>query len=174
MPSDILAAFLYAQLESFDVIQKKRKTLFDRYRKAFEPFESMGMLQTPALPEKCKPNYHMFYLILNSEQTRDRLAEYLRTQGILSVSHYQPLHLSPMGLKLGYKKGDFPVTEDRSMRLLRLPVYNSMTSSEQDYVISYIHQFMKKPAPKRARSKRPSLSPRLELGAESYTSAGSL
>lgn len=157
LPSDILAAFLYAQLESFDEIQKKRKALFERYRKAFEPFESKGLFQTPAIPEKCKPNYHMFYLIVKSEQTRDRLAAYLKTKGILSVSHYQPLHLSPMGQKLGYHKGDFPMTEDLSKRLLRLPFYNAMTFSEQDYVILHVRQFIKKPQPKKIRDKLPSL-----------------
>jgi dTDP-4-amino-4,6-dideoxygalactose transaminase len=92
----------------------------------------------PTIPEECEQAFHMFYLILPSLETRQDLIGFLKDRGILSVFHYLPLHLSDMGLKFGGKKGDCPVTEDLSERLLRLPFYNSFTETEQDEVIKAI------------------------------------
>jgi len=141
LPSDVLAAFLYAQLEAVDVITQKRKKIYDTYFDAFRSLEKEGKVQLPFIPVDCIPNYHLFYLMLDSERERDRLSKYLNDRGVVSVFHFLPLHTSPMGLKLGYRKGDLPVTEKISDGLLRLPFYNDMTAEEQDYVIQSVKQY---------------------------------
>lgn len=143
LPSDVLAAFLYAQLENMDEINMMRKNIYERYYKGFLDFIREGLVELPTIPNDCSSNHHMFYLLLNSEVKRDNLIQSLREKGINSVFHYVPLHTSPMGLKLGYRKGELPVTEDISKRLLRLPFYNSLTSEEQDFVIKEIKSCLK-------------------------------
>lgn len=143
LPSDLLSAFLYAQLESMDSIQTKRKIIYERYYESLKDLSRQGIIQLPYCPENCFQNYHMFYLLMNNESERDRLISYLNEQSIKSVFHYVPLHTSSMGLKLGYKKGDLPVTEDISSKLLRLPFYNDLKEEEQEHVISHIKSFLK-------------------------------
>lgn len=143
LPSDILAAFLFAQLENIERISMMRKNIYERYYKGFLDFTREGLVKLPAIPDDCSSNHHMFYLLLNSEVERDNLIQSLKEKGISSVFHYVPLHTSPMGLKLGYRKGELPVTEDISKRLLRLPFYNSLTSEEQDFVIKEIKSCLK-------------------------------
>ncbi len=92
------------------------------------------------VPPYCDQSYHMFYLVMPSLDCRTRLISYLKGLGILSVFHYVPLHLSPMGQLFGGKPGDCPVTEDLSQRLVRLPFYNDLTYEDQDRVIDAIHQ----------------------------------
>ena len=142
LPSDILAAFLYAQLEKIDEINEKRKTVYEYYHKNLKEFEQMGLLRLPVIPEECESNYHMFYLILNSPQERDYLMYKLKEKGISAVFHYIPLHTSPMGKRYGYMAGDLPVTENLSYRLLRLPMYPGLTRLEQDYIIEAINSAM--------------------------------
>ena len=143
LPSDVLAAFLFAQLENMDKVNDIRRTIYERYFESFTDLEKEGRLKLPFIAVDCTSNYHMFYLVLESEKERDRLIEYLNKKNINSVFHYVPLHTSPMGLKLGYKRGDFPITEDVSNRLLRLPFYNGMKEEEQEYVISEVKNFLK-------------------------------
>ena len=142
LPSDVLAAFLYAQLENMDKINFARKKIFNRYME--ELIDLRDKVELPNIPRECESNYHMFYLLLESEKERDNLMMYLSEKGIRSVFHYVPLHSSPMGLKLGYSKGDLPVTEDISGRLLRLPFYNNMTEEEQAFVVSEINSYFLK------------------------------
>jgi dTDP-4-amino-4,6-dideoxygalactose transaminase len=85
----------------------------------------------------------MFYLLLNDESTRDLLISYLRAKNILAVFHYLPLHLSPMGMKMGYKKGMFPVTENISSRIVRLPLFYNISRKQQHRVINNIYNFFK-------------------------------
>ncbi len=143
LPSDVLAAFLYAQLENMDKINSIRKNIFDRYYKGLHDLEKEGKIQLPVIPHDCVSNYHMFYIMLENEIQRNDLINHLKQQGITSVFHYVPLHSSPMGLQLGFKEGDLPVTENISRRLLRLPFYNDMTEEEQDYVIDSIGSFLR-------------------------------
>ena len=138
LPSDILAAFLFAQLENMDKINLIRKNIYDRYFEGFRELEKKGRIELPFIPDYCLPNHHMFYILLGDQVERDNLIQTLREQGIKSVFHYVPLHTSPMGLKLGYKAGDLPVTEDVSRRLLRLPFYNELTEEDQDVVINKV------------------------------------
>lgn len=143
LPSDVLAAFLYAQLENIDKINSIRRNVYDLYVEAFRELEKEGRLCLPFIPTNCSSNYHMFYILLENQVERDNMIQYLKEQGIVSVFHYLPLHTSPMGLKLGYKEGDFPVTENVSKRLLRLPFYNEMTEEEQEYVIYQSKAYLK-------------------------------
>ena len=141
LPSDVLSAFLYAQLENMDEITKKRKKIFSRYFEDFIDLKEKGIIQLPYIPFECISNYHMFYIVLRNEIERGNLIDYLKKKGISSVFHYLPLHISGMGQKLGYKKGDCPVTEDISKRLLRLPFYNDLTAEEQKYIINSVREY---------------------------------
>lgn len=143
LPSDVLAAFLYAQLENIDGISMMRKNIYERYYKGFLDFTREELIELPTIPNDCSSNHHMFYLLLNSEVERDNLIQSLKEKGISSVFHYVPLHSSPMGLAFGYKEGDFPVTEDISRRLLRLPFFNTLTSEEQSYIINHVRNYLK-------------------------------
>ena len=141
LPSDMLAAFLYAQLEARDDIQNKRQTIWDRYNGELSSWADQYDVQLPTIPAHCEQSYHMFYMVLPSLATRQNLIAYLRSQNILSVFHYLPLHLSEMGMQYGGKAGDCPVTERLGDCLLRLPFYNELTESDQARVISAIQSF---------------------------------
>lgn len=141
LPSDILAAYLYAQLEAWRSIQEKRRTLWDNYWRGLTPWAAQQGVQLPFVPDHCKQSYHMFYLLLPSLADRQALIELLTQRGILAVFHYLPLNISSMGRKLGGFQGQCPVTESISDRLLRLPFYNDLKESEQDEVIETINSF---------------------------------
>lgn len=142
LPSDILAAMLYGQLERSDEIMKKRMNIWNKYNESFKLLEEKGKLIRPYIPNYAKHNAHMYYIILPNEETRNTLMENLRERGISAVFHYIPLHTSPMGIKLGYKKGDLPVTEEYAGRLLRLPLYADMTKDETEYVCKTIYELL--------------------------------
>lgn len=134
--SDILAAFLYAQLEDLEEIKKKRKEIFDFYYESLKEWEEAGKLRLPIIPGNCATNYPMFYILLPSEEKRDSLMEKLKNAGIQAVFHYIPLHTSPMGVKFGYREGDLPITEAVSSRLLRLPFYTHLAREKQEIIIT--------------------------------------
>jgi dTDP-4-amino-4,6-dideoxygalactose transaminase len=134
-PSELNAAFLYAQLEENVSITSKRAAIFARYRASLAPLEQAGLLRLPTLPPGASCNGHMFYVLLESEVDRSRVIHGLQKQGIHAVFHYVPLHTSPMGAALGYRPGDLPITEDVAARLLRLPCYFELSEDEQDRVI---------------------------------------
>ena len=144
LPSDILAAFLYAQLEKLDEIQKLRLEVWKAYNDELETFEDEGLLRRPIVPDYVSHNAHLFYILFNSCLQRDQVMKGLRAKGVQAVSHYLPLHLSPMGMGLGYKKGDLPVTESVSERLLRLPVYAGMKENEIKYVLESFRDVIRK------------------------------
>ena len=98
-------------------------------------------MQLPTVPDHADQSYHMYYMILPSAKTRAALIQHLKRSGILSVFHYQPLHLSPMGKRFGGEPGDCPVTERIADRLLRMPFYYALSSDEHDEVISALHAF---------------------------------
>lgn len=141
LPSDLLAAFLLAQLESQEEIQKKRKIIWDRYLQGLSGWAAASSVRLPVVPQQCEQAYHMFYILLPSLAARQRLIAYLKESGILSVFHYLPLHLSEMGLRMGGQKGACPVTEDASDRLLRLPFYNDLTAADQKRIIDAVCSF---------------------------------
>ena len=142
LPSEIIAAFLYAQLEEADLITRKRRAIFDRYHQAFAPLRERGVVRTLSCPDHCHHNSHMFYLILPSQAIRDGLIQHLKSKNIHSVFHYIPLHTSPMGRRMGYSEGDLPLTEDLSPRLLRLPCYFDLTESDQQRVVDETCRFL--------------------------------
>jgi dTDP-4-amino-4,6-dideoxygalactose transaminase len=143
--SDILAAFLFAQLERTQDIQEARRGIWNRYWNGLAHWASDSGVQLPYVPADCEQSYHMFYLLLPSLAARQELISYLKSRGILSVFHYLPLHLSDMGRRYGGWPGQCPVTEDVSDRLLRLPFYNSLSEAEQQEVIGAIRSFEIKP-----------------------------
>ena len=143
VPSDILASLLCAQLEKMDEIKNKRREIFNYYYNELEGLEKEGYLKRQAIPEGYDSNYHMFYILLNSEKERDQVLGRLKEKGIKAAFHYIPLHISPMGKKLGYRLGDLPVTEAVSSRLLRLPMYYELTKPEQDYIIDSLYAVLK-------------------------------
>ena len=138
---ELLAAFLYAQLENMDRITQRRGDIYHRYRAALEPLERRGDIRLPVIPDDCVTNYHMFYLLAESEPVRAALISHLKERGVLSVFHYVSLHASPVGRSLGYRRGMLPVTEATSDRLLRLPMYFDLTDDEVDAVIAGIQGF---------------------------------
>jgi dTDP-4-amino-4,6-dideoxygalactose transaminase len=141
LPSDMLAGFLYAQLEERDAIQSRRRDIWHRYDEALTAWAEENEVQRPAVPNYVEQAYHMYYLLLPSLEVRTRLIAALKDRGILSVFHYLPLHLSDMGQQYGGKEGDCPVTEDISDHLLRLPFFNSMTDEQQEAVIEALLEF---------------------------------
>ena len=141
LPSDLLAAFLYAQLESKERILEKRRRVWERYHQMLSGWAAERNVLLPVVPKGCLHSYHMYYLILPSPRCRAALIRHLRRRGILGVFHYQPLHLSEMGRSYGGKPGDCPVTEHVSERLIRLPFYNNLDADSQDRVIRAIREF---------------------------------
>lgn len=141
LPSDILAAFLYAQLEKHAFIHSTRSRIWNRYREGLQNWADSHGVMLPQVPAECKQSYHMFYMVMPSLGTRQALIEHLKGRGILSVFHYLPLHLSRMGLQFGGREGQCPVTERVSDCLLRVPFYNDLGPNEQDEVIEAILSF---------------------------------
>jgi dTDP-4-amino-4,6-dideoxygalactose transaminase len=139
LPSDLLAAFLLAQLEAREEIQRRRRRVWEYYWKHLQDLAQESKIQLPFVPLECEQSYHMFYLLLPSLECRQGLIAHLKQQGILGVFHYVPLHLSAMGMKFGSRQ--CPVTEDVSSRLLRLPFYNDLTEGEQAQIIGAIKEF---------------------------------
>jgi dTDP-4-amino-4,6-dideoxygalactose transaminase len=138
LPSDILAAFLYAQLEARERIQANRRRIWEYYYRHLQDWAEGRGVRLPVIPSHCEQSFHMFYLLLRSSEQRQKLIAHLGTHGILSVFHYLPLHQSEMGKRLGGVSGDCPVAEDVSGRLLRLPFYTGLTEQDQERVAECI------------------------------------
>jgi dTDP-4-amino-4,6-dideoxygalactose transaminase len=141
LPSDLLAAFLLAQLEGRAEIQRKRRHIWEFYDQHLRDWARARGVGVPVVPEACEQVYHMFYLILPSLEWRQALIAHLKGQGILSVFHYVPLHLSEMGRKCSAREASCPVTEDLSARLLRLPFYNDLDEAQLSRVVSAVKAF---------------------------------
>lgn len=139
LPSEILAAFLCAQLEARERIQARRRALWERYHAALEGWADERGIRLPVVPPHCEQPYHMFYLLVPSLERRQALLAHLKARGILGVFHYLPLHTSLMGARFGGKSGLCPVTEDVSDRLVRLPFYNDLSVAEQQQVIEALY-----------------------------------
>jgi dTDP-4-amino-4,6-dideoxygalactose transaminase len=139
--SDVLAAFLFAQLEVWPTIQARRRQIWERYASELSDWSGATGVRLPTVPQHCEQTYHMFHLLLPSFSARQALIAHLAAHGILAVFHYLPLHLSKFGLRYGGRAGDLPVTEDVSDRLLRLPFYCALTEEEQGRVIEAVHEF---------------------------------
>lgn len=141
LPSEVLAAFLFAQLEAREQIQHRRRRIWERYHEGLSDWAGDNGVGLPVIPAECEQSFHMFYLLLPSLEARTALIAHLRECGILAVFHYLPLHLSDMGRQFGGYSGQCPVTEDVSDRLLRLPFYNDLGPRDQNRVIETIRRF---------------------------------
>jgi len=147
LPSDLLAAFLLAQLEARQEIQKKRRRVWEYYYQHLQDWAQETGVRLPFVPAGCEQSFHMFYLVLPSLDHRQALVSHLKSEGILSVFHYTPLHLSRMGQKFGGEQARCPVTEEISDCLLRLPFYNDLAEEDQARVVAAVKAFsMERPA----------------------------
>ncbi len=133
--SDMLCAFLCGQLEQRDVIFAKRRALFDRYYQALAPSADELGYRLPGVPAGRQPAYHMFYVLLEDRQTRDRVLGGMRGLGVHGAFHYVPLHTSKAGRRFAARPTECPVSVEVSDRLLRLPFHNNLTAAESDRVV---------------------------------------
>ncbi len=142
LPSEMVAAFLYAQLEKADLITEKRMTIYNRYIELLTPLQDKGHIRLPIVPDECTHNGHLFYILVESEEVRQKLMDHLDRRNIMSVFHYIPLHASPMGQKYGAAPDqEFPVTERISKTILRLPGFYEFTEAQQDRVVKALFEF---------------------------------
>jgi dTDP-4-amino-4,6-dideoxygalactose transaminase len=140
-PSDLLAAFLCAQLEERDEIQNQRQRVWNYYAEHLRDWARKNEVALPNMPSHIEQPYHMFFVVMKTAAQRDRLIAHLAKAGIQSAFHYVPLHLSKMGRSFGSQEGDCPVSESVSACLLRLPFYNCLTEVEQEQVVSALEKF---------------------------------
>jgi dTDP-4-amino-4,6-dideoxygalactose transaminase len=141
LPSEILAAVLYSQLEVRDLIQARRRRIWERYRAELAGWAAENGVGLPFIPDHCEHPYHIFYLLMPSLEIRQEFIAHLRQREILAVFHYVPLHLSAMGQQFGGRAGDCPVTEDVSDRLVRLPLFSDLSELHQEVVIENVRSF---------------------------------
>ncbi len=142
LPSDVLAAFLFAQFEHRDQIQSRRRYIWEHYREQLGGWASQNNVRLPFVPEYCEQPWHMFYMLMPSLEARQALIAHLKEREILSVFHYLPLHLSGMGQRWGGKEGDCPVTERVSDCVIRLPFYNELNEADQARVVAALTEFV--------------------------------
>ena len=144
LPSELNAAYLYAQLEMADEINNNRLNSWQTYWEGLVPLFQKGYIELPFIPIHCKHNAHMFYIKAKEQEERADLIDFLRKNGIYSVFHYVPLHSSPAGKKYGSFFGEDVYTSKESERLLRLPIYYGMTKQEIHYIIGNVNSFYTK------------------------------
>lgn len=140
LPSELTAAFLYAQLEQGEAITQRRLMFWNRYHWAFASLESDGLVQRPKVPLHCQHNGHIYYLLLKNLDTRTQVLSHLKANGVQATFHYVPLHSSPAGQRFGRVVDDMAVTNDVSDRLLRLPMSANMSMEEVDAIISLLFE----------------------------------
>jgi dTDP-4-amino-4,6-dideoxygalactose transaminase len=140
LPSDLLAAFLWAQLGQADEIKEQRLRLWQRYDRAFAALELQGQVRRPTVPLECQHNAHIYYLLVNDLETRTEVLSALKQYGVQATFHYVPLHSAPAGRKYGRTQGELRVTDDICDRIVRLPLSAALTTSEVDHVIALVLQ----------------------------------
>lgn len=143
LPSDMNAAYLWAQLEMADEVNQQRLHTWDLYHEGLQNLADKGKIELPFIPQECVHNAHMFYVKAANLEERMKLIDYLKDSGILSVFHYIPLHTSPAGKKFGRFHGYDKYTTKESERLLRLPMYYGIEESQIYYIIEKIENFYK-------------------------------
>ncbi len=144
LPSEINAAYLWAQLEMADKINEDRLSSWNAYYEALKPIACAGKIELPTIPEGCVHNGHMFYIKARDLQERTALISFLKARGITAVFHYVPLHSAPAGYKFGRFAGDDLYTTKESERLVRLPMYYGLTKEDRQHVIESVLEFYKK------------------------------
>mgnify|MGYP000540949294 FL=1 len=141
LPSEMNAAYLYAQLEECEKINRKRHQIYDYYHRNLAPLEEAGLIERPFVPEGIEHNAHMYYIKVKDLETRTGLIAYLKENGIYSAFHYVPLHSSPAGMKFGRFSGEDVYTTRESERLLRLPMFYNLPMSDVEYIVKKILEF---------------------------------
>lgn len=143
LPGELVAAFLWAQMQSADEITSARKALWDHYHHAFFELEEHGLLRRPIIPDECIHNAHMYYILVSENINRDKLLTKLKQNGIGAVFHYVPLHSSPAGIRYGRANGNLHVTSSLSNRIIRLPLWLGMSLKQQEYIISTVDKLLR-------------------------------
>lgn len=138
LPGELIAAFLWAQLEEADRITHRRLATWQRYHELLEPLELQGMLRRPVVPDHCQHNAHMYYVLLSPDIDRQAVLDEFKRDDIWSVFHYVPLHSSPAGLRYGKSHGELNVTNRQSECLVRLPLWVGLTDAQQDRVVQVL------------------------------------
>ncbi|MCI6977906.1 MAG: dTDP-4-amino-4,6-dideoxygalactose transaminase [Lachnospiraceae bacterium] len=141
LPSDMNAAYLWAQLENIDIIQKRRLSVWNRYREGLSELEKKEYIEFGVIPDECTNNAHMFYIKIRDLEKRTDLLKFLRENGIEAVFHYVPLHSAPAGRKFGRFNGEDRYTTTESERLIRLPLFYSITDEEVEYTIEMLLEY---------------------------------
>ena len=141
LPSELNAAYLYAQLEQIDKIFDNRMHAWDRYHAGLRELAEAGRIELPVIPEGCDHNAHMYYIKAKDLEERTALIAFLKTRGVNAVFHYIPLHSAPAGLKMGRFHGEDRYTTRESERLARLPLYYGITDEDVDTVIAAVKEF---------------------------------
>ena len=143
LPSDMNAAYLWAQLENIDIIQKKRLSVWNRYKEGLSELEKKEYIEFGVIPNECTNNAHMFYIKVRDLENRTDLLNFLKENGIQAVFHYVPLHSAPAGRKFGRFNGEDRYTTKESERLIRLPLFYSISDEEVNFVIEKLRQYYK-------------------------------
>ncbi|MFZ2404818.1 MAG: dTDP-4-amino-4,6-dideoxygalactose transaminase [Methylobacter sp.] len=143
LPSELVAAFLFAQLQHIDEINSRRMAIWKRYESALRSLEKNGFVSLPVIPDECAHNGHMFYLLTRTHGEQVALLAALKAKGINAVFHYIPLHATDAGRKFGRASSSMSVTEDLSDRLVRLPLYPALTEDEITYICAAIEEFFR-------------------------------
>ena len=138
LPGELIAAFLWAQFEEADRITRQRLTSWHHYHDQLATLEARGILRRPVVPEDCRHNAHMYYVLLSPDTDRQKIIEKLKRNDIWAVFHYVPLHSSPAGQRYGRAHGDLAVTNEVSERLIRLPLWVGLTENQQDKVVEIL------------------------------------
>lgn len=140
-PTELQAAFLFAQMESLDANIRERKIIYERYAEGLKDLKDNDFFHFPSFDDSFESNYHAFFIIFNSEESADGVREYLLSHKVHAYIGYVPLHSSPVGLKMGYKPESLPITESLAKKVLRLPFHNNMTSEHVSFVSELIHGY---------------------------------
>ena len=140
LPGELIAAFLWAQLEEADRITQRRLASWQCYHDLLKPLDARGILRCPIVPEKCQHNAHMYYVLLSPGLDRQAILNEFRRNDIWAVFHYVPLHSSPAGQRYGRMQGTLPVTDSISERLIRLPLFVGLTREQQEEVVGVLKQ----------------------------------
>jgi dTDP-4-amino-4,6-dideoxygalactose transaminase len=141
LPSDMNAAYLWAQLELADKITKARQARWEQYNTLLQPLKDRGIIELPFIPEGCVHNAHMYYIKTKDINERSRFIDFMKQNGIWTVFHYIPLHTAPAGLRFGCFHGEDVYTTKESERLVRLPMFYSLKESEVDYIVDKVKEF---------------------------------
>jgi len=150
LPGELVAAFLWAQLEVGRAITARRLESWNRYHAQLAPMEAAGLLRRPVIPGECEHNAHMYYVLFPSEDVRSLVVDELKRRGVNAVLHYVPLHSSPAGLRYGRTHGALTVTEHIAGKLLRLPMWVGITESQQSQVVDVLAGALHRAMPGRA------------------------